>query len=172
MIIFLLLIFGVQVDMDLGLWRDRDRVIEWDVHSYYAYLPALFIYDDIRLEHEYRFDDDYFLFWPNYTASGKPIIKMTMGVAVFYSPFFFVGHLLAKVMGYPADGWSPPYKILLLIGGLCYFLIGLLAVRRILERTGFSDTVIAIVIVWSVAEQICSVMQRTLGRCHMFTRSH
>ena len=47
MIIFLLLIFGVQVDMDLGLWRDRDRVIEWDVHSYYAYLPALFIYDDI-----------------------------------------------------------------------------------------------------------------------------
>ncbi|MBK7295254.1 MAG: hypothetical protein IPI91_00650 [Flavobacteriales bacterium] len=132
--------------MDLGLWRDRDRVIEWDVHSYYAYLPALFIYDDIRLEHEYRFDDDYFLFWPNYTASGKPIIKMTMGVAVFYSPFFFVGHLLAKVMGYPADGWSPPYKILLLIGGLCYFLIGLLAVRRILERTGFSDTVIAIVI--------------------------
>ena len=57
------------VDLDLKLWQLRDRVIEWDAHSYYAYLPAQLIYDDIRLiKSDYRFDEDYFLFWPSTAA--------------------------------------------------------------------------------------------------------
>ncbi|HEY0977637.1 MAG TPA: hypothetical protein VGE21_09215 [Flavobacteriales bacterium] len=133
------------VDLDLRLWRERDRVIEWDVHSYYAYLPAVFIYDDIELEKsDYRFDGDYYLFWPSTTERGTRVIKTTMGLAVLYSPFFFLGHGLAHLTGAPPNGWSPPYKGALIIGGLFYLVLGLHLTRRILERAGFTPGIIAL----------------------------
>ncbi len=40
----------LAIDFSLKNWEEEERVIEWDVHSYYEYLPALFIYDDIKFE--------------------------------------------------------------------------------------------------------------------------
>ncbi len=133
------------VDLDLKLWQLRDRVIEWDAHSYYAYLPAQLIYDDIRLiKSDYRFDEDYFLFWPSTAENGGRVIKTTMGVAVCYAPFFLLGHLYASLSAYPADGWSPPFKIALLIGALFYLAMGLELTRHLLARCGFRATTTAI----------------------------
>jgi hypothetical protein len=46
-------------------WKEEQRVIEWDAISYYAYLPATFIYRDLSLS----FADNYkgphkFIVWP------------------------------------------------------------------------------------------------------------
>ena len=135
------------VDFSLKNWEKQDRVIEWDVHSYYAYLPAYFIYDDIKLEKsDYRIDDNYYLFWPVFTDDGKKVDKMTMGTAILYSPFFFAAHAFASVTDYPEDGFSEPYKIFLLLSSVFYLIIGLGFFEKILTHYNFSDKLIAVVI--------------------------
>ena len=64
-------------------------VIEWDVISYYSYLPATFIYGDVTL----GFLDDkdfkyYAKFWPVELEDGNRLILTSMGLSVLYSPFF------------------------------------------------------------------------------------
>ncbi|HEX8515134.1 MAG TPA: hypothetical protein VF868_02965 [Bacteroidia bacterium] len=135
------------LDYNFKNWQKQDRVIEHDVHWYYSYLPAKFIYDDIKLEKsDYRFDDNYYLFWPVYTTDGKKLIKTTMGLSVMYAPFFFTGHLAAKLLSYDLNGFSAPYKIALLISAIFYLCIGLHFIRKILFRLHLSDLTIAITI--------------------------
>lgn len=134
------------IDLDLKNWRKQDRVIEWDIHWYYSYLPATFIYDNIKLENpgQYLFGKDYYLFWPIQTPDGKNIIKTTMGLSILYSPFFFAAHGYAGLFGYPQDGCSIPYKVFLLLGTIFYLFIGLVYVRKILRHYSFSELHIAI----------------------------
>lgn len=128
------------VDLSLKNWEKRDRVIEQDVHWYYSYLPAKFIYDDIKLEKsDYRFDDNYYLFWPVYTPDGQKLIKTTMGLSIMYAPFFFVAHGYALCTDYPENGLSEPYKVFLLLSAIFYLCVGLSFVRKILLRYQFSD---------------------------------
>lgn len=144
-VIILVTALGVHVNMDLALWQKIDRVIEWDVHSYYAYLPAIFIYDDIELvKSTYPITDNLDLFWPTETESGARVIKTTMGLSILYAPFFFLGHAWAILFDHPLNGWSPPYKVFLLFGGLCYLLIGLITTRKVLLNLGFEDIDVAI----------------------------
>jgi len=70
--IFIVALTCFIIDFDLKLWEKQDRVIEHDVHWYYSYLPSTFIYDDLKQEKsDYRFDDNYYLFWPLFTEDGK-----------------------------------------------------------------------------------------------------
>lgn len=135
------------IDMDFKNWEKQHRVIEWDVHSYYAYLPAGWIYKDIHLtKSDYRFDKHDWLFWPNQTAEGKNVIKTTMGLAVLYAPFFVVAHSIANLSEYAENGRSEPYKLLLLLSAIFYLMIGLDYLKKILLHYKFSDTQTAITI--------------------------
>jgi hypothetical protein len=171
-VLVLLFAAGLRMDLDLGLWKKPDRVIEWDVHSYYAYLPAVFIYDDIRLEKsDYRFNGGLYLFWPSVAPNGNKVIKTTMGVAVLYSPFFFAAHLYAKVFDRPANGWSVPYKVGLLAAGLCYFLLGCWFVRALLLKAGHSDlqTSITMILVGAGTNLFCYATQSgSMSHVHSF----
>ena len=145
--IMLVLIVALVIDIDLALWQERDRVIEHDVHGYYAYLPALFIYDDIKLvKSEYR-EGDYYYFWPNYTPEGHRLIKYTVGSAIMYAPFFFIADIIAAPLGYARSGFSLPYKLALLVNALFYLGAGLFLIRLILLRSGTSGAISALVIV-------------------------
>jgi len=141
------LITCLLIDFNLKLWQRQDRVIEWDVHWYYGYLPALFIYDDIRLEKsDYKFENNYYLIWTVPTSEGKKIIKSTSGLAMMYAPFFFVANIFASLTNYPENGYSEPYKIFLLLSALFYLYIGLDFLRKILRHYNFNDRHIAITI--------------------------
>ncbi len=132
------------MDMNFQKWKQQEGVIENDIHMYYGYLPALFIYQDIKLEKSNYLVDGNYYFWTVKTPDGKSVIKMTMGLAYLYAPFFFTAHGYAKLFNYPATGFSEPYKISLLLGTLVYLLIGLLVVRKILAHYKFSDLQISI----------------------------
>jgi len=121
-------------------------VIEWDIISYYAYLPATFIYHDPSL----AFTDSYkgphkFTIWYEKTPEGKYVIKMTMGLSLLYLPFFAAGHAAALLTGADAGGYSEPYKIALLFSAVFYLALGLYYLRKILLEY-FSDLVTALVI--------------------------
>ncbi len=113
-------------------WQKQPGVIYSDAISYYAYLPAQFIFNDIKLEKHYTYDNG--LFWPEHTPDGKAVIKTTMGLAYLYAPFFAMAHIYAKLFGAPPTGYSYPYQIALLISALFYLAIGLYFLRKVLLR--------------------------------------
>lgn len=147
--IFIALIAAVLIDLSLKNWEKNEKVIEWDVHNYYAYLPLQFIYGDIEIEdvESYRYGDNLYHIWIEKTKDGRNVIKGPIGMVYMYGPFFFIGHLVALLTdNYPADGFSAPYKMFLLLGALLYFVVGLFFVKKILEYYNFADKHISIVL--------------------------
>lgn len=133
------------IDLHFKNWEKQERVIEHDIHSYYSYLPLLFIYDDIKLEKsDYRMGENYYLFWYDYTPDGKKVTRMTSGLSILYAPFFFVAHGFTLLSDYPADGFSEPYKVFLLLSAIFYLIIGLDHLKKTLQYYTFSDFHIAI----------------------------
>jgi hypothetical protein len=118
-------------------------VISWDVSGYYLYLPATIIHHDLK---ELRFHEqllrDYgptpdFQQAFRHPASGHYVMKYSAGMAVQYLPFFLVAHALAAPLGYPADGFSMPYQLAILLASLLVASLGLWLVRRaLLPRFG------------------------------------
>ena len=93
-------------------WQDSNSIKD-DVISYYSYLPALFIYQDISFGFTGVLPEKRTTkIWLN-TDSGIP--KMTIGLSVMYSPFFLMAHGYSKMFGIP-NGYSAPYHLMLLFG--------------------------------------------------------
>lgn len=113
--------------------------ISWDVSGYYHYLPAIFIYKDIRQQNWMNEINQKYLPSPAYDQafghhdSGNKVNKYAIGQAVLYSPFFLVAHLYTKATGtFPADGYSKPYQIAIWFGSLLFSILGLFLLRKIL----------------------------------------
>src|SRR5690606_38307458 len=65
-------------------------------------------------------------------AAGNYVLKYTSGMAIMEAPFFFIAHFLAPHLDYPADGFSPPYQVMIYLGGLLMTLLGLWYLRKLL----------------------------------------
>ncbi len=112
-------------------------VIHWDVISYYSYLPATFIYDDVTLsflDHPPEGFVNDSKFWPTELENGNRLIITSMGLSVLYSPFFFVAHALAPVFGKTRDGFGSTYQFFLVLSALFYVILGLVILKNILLR--------------------------------------
>lgn len=136
----------VVVLLSVGLLTFRSislptKALTWDVFGYYLYLPATFIYDDPGLTDAVWLDNIMDEYQPSATlyqlvngTDGKRVIKYTSGLALLWAPFFFIAHWLAQWLGYPADGFSLPYQLVLSYAGILWAIAGLLLLRKILIR--------------------------------------
>jgi hypothetical protein len=131
---------------------NTEATIGWDVSGYYTYLPAIFIYKDLR--HLQYFDSLHSLYQPTpevyeyFTPQGANYrcAKYSMGQAVFMLPFFLVAHyIVAPAMQAPLDGYSLPYQLCIGWGMLLYACIALWYLRKVLLYY-FSDVVTAITV--------------------------
>jgi hypothetical protein len=128
---FLLAFQFVQLDRSAAS-KPNLRPIYWDVISYYAYLPALFIEHDLTLSFvgdAHRTDVDRHRYWPETTPDGHRVIKTTMGVALMMSPFFGLAHVLAPYLEYQDDGFSRPYQFAMALAGFFWGSLGLWVLR-------------------------------------------
>lgn len=149
--IIFLLVSMVAVNLGHHRYNKPDRVIEWDIKSYYAYLPAAIIHQDLALD--FRNDDfeKYSkLIWPLTLPSGNKVLIYTMGMAFLYSPFFLIAHGVAHITQWEADGYSRPYRFALTFSAMFYVWMGLVFLARILRRF-FSEKAIAITLFSMVA---------------------
>jgi len=143
-IIILISITGLLlINMNHHKW-EREGVIEFDIKSYYSYLPASFIYKDMRLNFT---DTSAFLMKkmdPVYLVNGNKLILTSYGMSVLYSPFFFIAHLVAlKSEKFEANGYSLPYEFALNMSSVFYLIIGLLVLRILLLKY-FKDWIVAL----------------------------
>lgn len=125
----------------------------WDVFGYYLYLPLKFIYHDLGLHDEsivhsileqYNNSDTFYQALK--LPEGNYVMKYSMGLSILYSPFFFIGHIIAKLSGHVADGFSAPYQFSIFIGGIIYSILAILILSRVLIRF-FSERIAAIVLI-------------------------
>ncbi len=128
-------------------------ILSWDIMGYYLYLPSYFIHHDLGLKdmtflhqimEQYHPTDT--LYQVSQIEGGQWVMKYTMGFAILYTPFFFLGHLAATIFGYALDGFSAPYQYAILLGAFVYSALGLVILRRVL-RFFFDEIVTSIVLV-------------------------
>lgn len=136
--IYLVLCYVLVRTMFMALpWRGW-FTINYDAAGYYLSLPAHFIYDDLdqfafydTLSQQYGIGDavSHTVALPN----GNRTLKYSLGMAVLYSPGFWVGHQIAlRSDVYEADGYSKPYYISLLMWSLVWAFWGLWMLRKML----------------------------------------
>ena len=139
----------------LPRWLTYDvlSILSWDVFGYYLYLPARFIYHDLGISDFswlQQILDKYnptIGFYQAYMGpAGHYVLKYPMGMAVLFTPFFFIAHWLAEPLGYATDGFSLPYQFSVAMGCLAYTVAGLWFLRKILIRF-FPETVSAVVMI-------------------------
>jgi hypothetical protein len=124
-------------------------VTKWDAFGYYQYLPAMAIYHDYKgmawadaIDKRYGVSGGDGL--PLTTLdNGNRVCKYLGGVAILQAPLFFIAHGVAGSMGYPADGFSPPYQYALVFGVILYCLLALFLMRHILLQY-FRDGTVAV----------------------------
>jgi hypothetical protein len=145
------LVFALFIIINNIVFKPHN-ILCWDVFGYYLYLPLKFIYHDLGLRdfsilphivERYHNTDTFYQVVP--LPEGNYVMKYSMGMSFFYAPFFFIGHLAAKIFGYPTDGFSFPYQLSVFIGGIIYSVIGICCLAKALTRF-FSSRVIIIVL--------------------------
>lgn len=138
-IVFIYTVFNI------GNFKSWHSPISYDISNYYSYLPAIFVEHDLSLkfidEHPEWYEQK---FMPNTAPNGNHVIKMTMGLAFYYAPFFFVAHAYASLFDTP-DGYSSPYRLLLLLSTVAYCMLGMWYLRTVLLRY-FTEPVTALVL--------------------------
>jgi hypothetical protein len=131
-------------------------VFKWDKSGYHLYLPAFFIYKDIKELKFYKYIDEAYMptgdlkeYELNKLPNGNKANKYSIGVAVRELPFFVAAHFVNKyyinrnTVIYPQDGYSVPYQWGAVISNLFWIVLGLVILRKFLRRN-FNDTVTAI----------------------------
>lgn len=132
--------------------RNGYNAATWDAFGYYMYLPSVFIYHDVKelkwvkgIDSTYQVTGGVF-----YQAipleSGTYTNKYLLGVSILQMPYFLIGHYLAGLYDEPQDGFSSPYQYALIFGAICWAVIGLVLIRKVLLRF-FEDRVVAFTII-------------------------
>ncbi len=126
--------------------------IAYDTYGYYLHLPAVIIHKDPGIENKtwldslnsnYQKGRPWYQAWPG--EKGRMVNVYTVGIAIMWSPFFLIGHVIAGLGGYPQDGLSPPYQVMIVIAGLFYAILGMFLLRRLLLKF-VPDKIAAIVL--------------------------
>lgn len=119
------------------------RLYASDEVEYFAWLRSLTFDRDADFENEYQhfYDagvshspDFHETFLERTTESGRRLNYTPIGAAVLWSPFYAIGHLVARVSGAPADGFSHPYIAAVTYGSACYGFLAVLFSALIARR--------------------------------------
>ena len=171
LIIGLLIVACTWYGKNLDTWG-RNKVIDNDVVSYYAYLPAVIIFHDLN----FSFIKDLPAgfegkIWLGTASNGKPVLRMTMGLAILWLPFFLLAHLMAHILGVSTLGYSWPYSFSIFVAAVFYLAIGLNFLRKILRKY-FSEWITGITLALIVlATNLMYYVISEPGMSHVFSFS-
>ena len=141
MILIAILLIQIAVIFNIQPWKNAEKqnaLINWDVTSYYSYLPAVFVHQDLKFNFLKNSTINYaekHQFWPETAPNGNKVIKTTMGMSILYLPFFLVAHAFAILSPeIDANGFSKAYEIGLTFSSVFYLIIGMYFLSKVLLR--------------------------------------
>ena len=132
-------------------WQDlaENPSIMTDGQGYYAYLPAVFIYQDLQFSFVSDINKTYYpegkraVYVVN-TASGN-VNKYFVGNSVLLAPFFLLACGLAPILGFTVDGYSYIFQLSVGLAAVFYVLLGLWFLGKLLKKLGYTETTATIV---------------------------
>ena len=150
------------------------EIYSWDLFGSYIYLPMLFdqhnlIYTDYSyfesINNEHQLSSTLYQFVLN--ENGRIMTKYTLGWSILMSPFYFLAEIWANIFGYKTDGFSYPYKIMLVVGNLCYFILALFQLRKLFKRF-FNETLsITLIFLLFLGTNLLFSQYASLGSTHL-----
>lgn len=146
---YVIVFLTAWVIANINLKKDYGNgIIEADGKGYYAYLPAVFIYQDLNFRFFYDIERVKYAspnLYYNYlrTHNNRIINKYYAGTALAMLPFYLAGHAITLIAGSDADGYSYWYTLMVHIGALFYLLMGVLAIQKLLRLYCISEKYIA-----------------------------
>lgn len=126
-------------------------ICSYDGYGYYMYLTQFFQYRNLDFKREElqevqnTYCDSAYVYQLHQRDNGNSLNIYHMGQAYLELPAYTAGHVFAKVLGYPKDGFSKPYHIAFLLNALFFILLGMYFLVRIL-KCFFSDQVSSLVL--------------------------
>ncbi|MGB1317160.1 MAG: hypothetical protein ACPG5W_03075, partial [Flavobacteriales bacterium] len=146
-----------------------------DGQGYYAYLPAVFIYQDLQflfietVNQKYYPPDKRAKFILE-TPSGN-VNKYFAGTAVLQAPFFLAGCALAGVTRQPIDGYSWPFQMMVGLAALVFLVAGFYFLYRFLNGLGFTSKaacVSALLVVFGTNLLYYSIYEPSMSHVYSF----
>ncbi|MFD1551850.1 hypothetical protein DNU06_01870 [Putridiphycobacter roseus] len=146
---WLLLILFFFIRQPESKW---DKVISGDGKSYYAYLPAALIYQDL----DYQFVADYEAkYYPpdqslfkefRYEFEGEIVNKTFPGISLLWLPFFLIAHFLSFIFGFEPDGYTIIYQYAIGVAAIFYCWLGMQWLAKFLLSYKIKPFVIGLVL--------------------------
>jgi hypothetical protein len=123
-----------------------ERIVDSDGKGYYAYLPALFIYNDLsfqfyfKKEHQTikRYFHERFLI----SQGNKTVLKTYCGEAMLLLPFFAAGCAVQCMYAGSTNGFEAIPQFFICIGALFYLALGFYCLHLFLRRFGMENRII------------------------------
>lgn len=143
--IFIIMLIITMVSSNLNWSRNSWKaILEADAKGYYAYLPAVFIYKDLNLGFFEKLDmkkyyNENTFFDYRTRVNGKTINKYYVGTAIAEMPFFLIAHVLSRMLGHEADGYTKLYTVFVSVAAIFYLFLGLIFLNAILSRLFMSE---------------------------------
>jgi hypothetical protein len=141
---FWLVLTGV---LTLAIFSSRDfssryeQPIIGDAKGYYAYLPAIFIYQDANYAFIDQMEASYYPTDLSHAKdfkvkqkNGRFVNKCFPGLSLLYLPFFALGAFISFVFGFPIDGYSMPFQICFSFAHIFYFILGLIQLSHVFRK--------------------------------------
>lgn len=149
----LLIAIGLLAFSGFTRWQNLEEspLIMTDGQGYYAYLPATFIYQDLQFSFVDKVNETYYpttkrAVFVVESESGN-VNKYFSGTAVLQTPFFLVATGLSAITGYPVDGYSVLFQLLVGLAAICYLILGLWFLGKLLLDLGYKLSVVLAVLV-------------------------
>lgn len=135
-VIFAILTLGTR-----DIENPYSRAIDSDGKGYYAYLPAIFIYDDFtfsfteeaEMKH-YPEDGSRRFGFINDVGEGKKANQYYPGVILLWLLFFLIAHFLSYISDFDPDGYSIMYQYAIVLASWFYLWIGCRMLHKLVSR--------------------------------------
>ncbi len=144
------------VTSNINWYKDSWRgTIETDARGYYAYLPAVFIYNDLEFEFYEElegsestpyYDKNFVTDYRQNTNNGT-VNKYYCGTAIAEAPFFLIAHGYQLLTGGATDGYAKPYMIAISLAAVVYLFIGLIFLNKVLKHFRLTNRIRALVLI-------------------------
>lgn len=183
--ILVLLTYGVRLagELPAGSWRGTRiplRIIA-DTVGYYSYLPALLIHRDVSMRTIFALIEQYgyprepgeqpysWTQLKNCSSTGRPLNPYNYGVALLELPCFLLAHAVSLASGFPADGFSFWYQVIVGFSDRLYTVGGLLLIWRLLIRAVSRGTAAAAIVCLYFGTNLWHYSAFAAGQSHPYS---
>ncbi len=175
-LLFFIVLTVISSNINWGGERWKNT-LQSDAKGYYAYNPAIFIYQDLAFDF---FDDldssykgPYRFYYEEFRVRLEEgnINKYFIGTALSQSPFFLISHFISYISDKDTSGYSKMHILSVTVAAIFYFLLGLHFIFKILNNysiRGSTQLILGLVIFFGSNLFVYTIVEPGMSHVYSF----